>query len=182
VADSSVLGAKCPDALLRLFDYSLRERDGGCTADQADEDAATAVFVSQQHELRRRGVGLRLEGDAFYELSTAVQWTRRVLIDRRKKKGAKLLELELTDGEPLAICVGAGYEKVDKQLGLVRRGSIKFGGGQLPVLGYGCIFLDRADAVGGRSFWLRWCPEHKPKKHQAARSLRAARTPPRVAS
>jgi hypothetical protein len=105
-----------------------------------------------------------------------------VLIDRRRtKKGAKLLELELTDGEPLAICVGAGYMKEDTQLG-VRRGSIKFGEGQLPVLGYGCIFLDRADAVGGRSFWLRWSPDHKPNRHQAARSLRAARTPPSVPS
>jgi hypothetical protein len=148
----------------------LEERDMPGIADQEDEDAAIQVFLCQQHELRCLGAGFRLEGDAFCELSGAVQWTRRVLIDRCTKKGAKLLELELTGGEPLGICVGRGTVSYRFDRHRV---------GRLPVLGYGCIFLDRADVSGGRAYWRQWCDEHPPSKDQAARSLRTSRTPPR---
>lgn len=107
--------------------------------------------------------GGALKSDALFELASAGEWSRRALVAFLGKTAAKELQLSLTDGAPLAICIGRRR---------VHRFRLAHGEEvSLPVRGCGRIFQDRRDATGGRAYWLRWCPDHPPNMRRQARKV-----------
>lgn len=159
-----ILGARCPRAQARLYDWSVNRRDQNGVG-----SASEVVLAWVQKELRERESPLDVA--AAFELAGARRWALAALIELHGKKRAKEIELELADGAPLAICMGPrtfvhGGERVDYLPVQTIHGLT-----HVPLYGQGCraVFHDTTRITG--RMWRYWCPECKPSKRQARRAL-----------
>jgi hypothetical protein len=140
----------------RLFKFSVAIRDG-CTPDHAGlEEAAKTVLSHVHRELRERESPL--DYAAAWGLNNAKRWAIRALADREGKIRAKKIELNLTQGKPLAICMGS-QTSVDTEMGHLH----------LPVLGCRSVFRDATHVTGGNRMWRDWCDNCPPNKAQPLR-------------
>jgi hypothetical protein len=161
--EEPILGARCPKDQARLFFCSVRMREGR-TPDNEDLEAAKNIVACVHRELRERSSPLDIA--AAWELSNAKRWAIKVLADRRGKTYAKEIELQLTQGEPLTICMGSPKPAgVETAAGLLH----------VPVLGLGCrrVFPDSVRTTGGH-MWRYWCDDCPPNRAQPLRSARRA--------
>ena len=136
----------CPRWRTVMFDFSIR-------ADVDTETLRTAAehgWSDLQELYRTTSV---LEGDVFWQIRNEADYLRRAMIQICGGKGAaKRRQLELTP-KPLTFCTGT-----------------PLGGGLPRKAGCGRVFADTAHASGGgRSYWLAWCPQHRPNRIAARR-------------
>ena len=104
---SPILCARCPDAQLRLFDFSIEVANGAPVTDDGLRDAAEATLYAVQDELRARSSPLDLS--VVSDLAFGRLWAiYALLFHTGSHSHAKRFELEITDGAPLAICLGTG--------------------------------------------------------------------------
>jgi hypothetical protein len=147
--------------------------------DGLHDDAGLVIFHVQQELLQRSSP---LSRDVGFELAYSRAWALKALAYGPGPKGAKLRELELTDGAPLTICTGQNAEsRIERDIGAPFLGSVvkarvwyegilHF----LPVPAYGCfaIFPDATQTRG--HLWKHWCRQCDPSRSQRPRSaLRA---------
>lgn len=119
-------------------------------ADSDDPIIVVAGFRAHQELLRR------CDGDHAepFEPSFTLAHVTAAMTDRHGSKGqAKQLQLLLADGRPLTVCSGTGKYLPKHRV-------------ETMVQGCGLVFPDTTRAEGGgRSYWLRWCPDHQARKH-----------------
>jgi hypothetical protein len=155
----------CPDALERLYDDWLDDRDGRRPHVQYGlRAAAEEVLAFVQRELERKRIGptTKKPGSVICEL--ACERTRALDALRYctpSYKAAKEIELRITDGEPLAICTGTWN--------LVTIRTVA-GTKVLPLSGCYRVFPD-SKTLGGH-MWRHWCDDCDPKRGQPVRALR----------
>ncbi len=179
--EQPILGARCPKAQARLFDFSVQVRIVGDPFDEAGlQDAAEEVLACVQAELRANASPL--EAAAAFELTHSRRWAVYALSCLTGSHAhAKRHELSITNGSPLTVCIGTSafappilgankLQTVNTHLGDVR----------IPVCGCFAI-VPESTTLGGR--WRLWCDACAPNvgkrdraqltRHAAAvRSLR----------
>jgi hypothetical protein len=131
-----------------MFDWSI-----GADVDTAILRTAVEHGWSDLQELY--GTTTVLEGDVFWQIRNEADYLRRAMIHVCGDPGAaKRRQLELTPTpKPLTFCTGT-----------------PLGGGLPRKPGCGRVFADTDRASGGgRSYWLAWCPEHRPNRIAATR-------------
>ena len=137
----TILGRRCLSAVQHLFDWST----GVVATPQLDLSAELCAVI--QDELRSRESPLDVE--AGFELAYARRWTVLALVDSAGGvKRAKELELELTDGAPLAVCTGITWRKGLQYdpppfLGTISKG-VTSNGEVVRIPGFGCFGVSSA--------------------------------------
>jgi hypothetical protein len=170
-----ILGAHCPKALERIFDYSIKRLPvGGLRA------AAEELLFHEQREKRERESPLDFA--AAFELANAQVWAIDALIQSGiTERQAKETELRLTDGVPLAICIGRTLLPRWQQEGKhrlrindtpPRLGKLSGGTVTLPVYGCRTIFPDTTQTM--KKMWRHWCDDCKESNSHPQRTAKRA--------
>jgi hypothetical protein len=158
-SEHSILGKRCRRAQERLFSFSVAIRERQEPKFAGLEKAARTVLFNVHCELRE--CASPLEEAAAWELSNAKKWAIRAFAYVPGEVRAKKIEVELTQGEPLAICMGS-QTSVDTEMGLLH----------LPVLGCRSVFPDATHVTGGNRMWRDWCDKCPPNQAQPLRTAR----------
>jgi hypothetical protein len=104
-ADQPILGARCPAAQARLFEFSVEIRERTHVDEAGLEDAAREVFICVQEELALLDSPVDLV--AALDLTNALWWERKALMYLHGAIGEKRIEMTLCDSSPLTVCVGS---------------------------------------------------------------------------
>jgi hypothetical protein len=167
-----ILAARCPDAQVRLFDFSIELRDGKSpfTWDGLHE-AAETLIACVQDELSSRRSPLDLR-DAC-ELVHSRLWAIHALaLLTGSHAHAKRFEVGVASGRPLTVCYGsgpllppvAGFQRL-QAVDIHLLGKVKV---QIPRRG--CLaIIPESTRVGG-VMWRYWCSDCAPSRGAKARS------------
>jgi hypothetical protein len=155
--DQPILGARCPEAQARLFDFSVQLRERLPFSTEGLLEACETILACVQDEYRERASPL--EPVAAIELSAARKWAMHAVALRTGSYvHARRFEITHTHGEPLTLCVGTQVTvKSDYWEDVL----------EIPARGCYSI-IEESRTIGGRR--KLWCDEHAPNKGQRARA------------
>jgi hypothetical protein len=154
-------GAWNPDALRRMFDYSVQVRDGRARDTNGLQEAAEETFRCVQATLAESAAPLA-EATVF-ELASAQRWQRHALryVFGNSLAAVKRRELELVES-PLTLCMGARTPRSIQ--------TFSYGELHMPVWGCFAVFADSLRTSGGW-MWQSWCPACQQSRTQRGRSV-----------
>jgi hypothetical protein len=170
---SPILEACCDHAdLYRMQLYSIdrhsRRRDGRATHVVKDglHDAADRILACMQRELRARRAAINSVEDALERGRQSIEfwYSQRWAIDALEHLSgspgyAKRRQLEHSNNQPLAVCMGGGKQRLITTL---------LGDVTVQALGCFCVF-DDSTRPSGRTMWSRLCPGCRHSKGQSLR-------------
>lgn len=169
----------------RMFRFSVEARDRkfgdppiveGPLDGLTLEESALVLLEDAHSDLHSKGLGAILEPGAAFELFADRSWALRALRYLYSPQETKQIELRVTGGAPLSICMGRpAYVTSPKvqTVPLPERLAYRLGRSEAKIPVYGClgVFEESTNTGSGRQ-WRLWCPEHHPKD---AQPLRAAK-------
>jgi hypothetical protein len=164
-----ILGARCPGAQVRIFDFSTELHGGGFTRDGLQSASETTLECVQDEYRGRRS---HLDDSAFFELHHARLWAIHALsLLTGSHAHAKRFELKITDDHPLTVCGGTGPWFPAVSPGLRKLQPVQtFWGEVLHVPALGChAIIPESTRLGG-VMWRYWCDDCSPSKGQKSRS------------
>jgi hypothetical protein len=159
--EPSILGKRCPEAQIRLFDFSIELREGLRIRRGGLQSASETTLACVQEEYRTRSSPLELV--AFTELHTSRLWAIRALsLVTSSHAHSKRFELKITDGHPLTVCGGTGpwYPEV---AGFRKTHPVStFWGEELHVPALGCHTIIPESTRSRGVMWKYWCENCAP--------------------
>ena len=164
----TILWSHCPEAQLKLFDFSNEILDRIQVTRDGLIECAEAVLCAVQVELTSRSSPLELA--VASELAISRLWAIHALsVCTGSHAHAKRFELRIAGGAPLAVCVGtgpwfppvAGFRKV-------KRLQTLWGEVFVPALGCHAVIAE-STRIGG-VMWRYWCDECAPNSGAKARA------------
>lgn len=158
-----------------MFDYSVQERDGRVSSMDLGNDARVLLRAAQT-SLEKHGVGAVLEPAEAFRIFEDRCWPLRAL---RNSYGygitrAKEIELEVTGGAPLTICMGrpAYFTSPDVySVTLPEQLAYRFASPEVTIPLFGCLSVFEESTNTGRGKkWRPWCSECVPNRAQPIRA------------
>jgi hypothetical protein len=167
----TILGSRCLNACQRLFDYSVDLRDDPVPHVQGLREASEEVILWTQRELAALLSDEPLPPAVAFQLHTWQWLARRAHLEQHGRQcDVKTYEVAVTDGAPLAICMGTN---ISLDVSSYRRVAASRGKTNVVTAAFGCFRVFPDTTQTSRRMWRPWCDRCTPNTGQKRRAWKA---------